>query len=102
VTPARAGASGLVALQRLIYTRLMSFRLLLDRDALSRVSLSCFIEGLTQSEYLGDDLRRSAVERQLEIIGAALNNLRRLDADMAASIPEVRRKVMRGGSACRA
>ena len=45
----------------------------------------------TQRECFGDDSRRSAVERQLEIIGEALNNLRRLDADMAASIPEVHR-----------
>ncbi|MAM53921.1 MAG: hypothetical protein CMH35_03580 [Microbacterium sp.] len=59
------------------------------RNAADRVS--SFIEGVTQGEYLGDDLRRSAVERQLEIIGEALNNLRRLDPDMAASIPEVHR-----------
>ncbi|UWF77872.1 MULTISPECIES: HepT-like ribonuclease domain-containing protein [Microbacterium] len=50
-----------------------------------------FIEGLDQVAYLADGLRRSAVERQLEIIGEALNRLRRLDPEMADQIPEINR-----------
>lgn len=59
------------------------------RNAADRIS--AFIGGLTQDEYLADELRRSAVERQLEIIGEALNNLRRVDADTATLIPEIQR-----------
>ncbi|HXH36964.1 MAG TPA: HepT-like ribonuclease domain-containing protein [Plantibacter sp.] len=47
--------------------------------------------GPDESSYLSDDLRRSAVERQLEIIGEALNNLRKSDGETAAGIPELPR-----------
>jgi len=40
---------------------------------------------------LSDELLRSAVERQFEIIGEALAALRRTDTKAAASIPEVDR-----------
>ncbi|HAS32268.1 MAG TPA: hypothetical protein DEA59_04880 [Microbacterium sp.] len=59
------------------------------RDAADRIG--SFIDGLTIETYVSDDLRRSAVERQLEIIGEALNNLRRVDAETAALIPDVHR-----------
>lgn len=59
------------------------------RNAADRVG--AFIEGVTRDEYLGDELRRSAVERQLEILGEVLNNLRRVDAETAALIPEIQR-----------
>lgn len=59
------------------------------RNAADRIAN--FIEGLSSSEYLHDDLRRSAVERQLEIIGEALNNLRKTDMDTAAQIPDLQR-----------
>lgn len=59
------------------------------RNAADRIGT--FIDGLTKDEYLVDELRRSAVERQLEIIGEALNNLRRVDAETAALIPEIQR-----------
>lgn len=56
-------------------------------------SIAVFIDGLDEHDYLADALRRSAVERQLEIIGEALNNLRRVDPDTATGIPDLHRIV---------
>lgn len=56
-------------------------------------SIAAFIDGLDEDQYLADALRRSAVERQLEIIGEALNNLRRVDPDTATEIPDLHRIV---------
>jgi uncharacterized protein with HEPN domain len=53
--------------------------------------IAAFIDGMDEHEYLRDALRRSAVERQLEIIGEALNNLRRVDTATASLIPEMHR-----------
>jgi uncharacterized protein with HEPN domain len=39
-------------------------------------------------DYLEDDLCQSAVERQLEVAGDALGQLRKLDPDLFARIPE--------------
>lgn len=50
-----------------------------------------FIVGLDEAGYASDSLRRSAVERQLEIVGEALNNLRKSDPDTAQRIPEISR-----------
>lgn len=52
-----------------------------------------FTAGLDAQSYADDDLRRSAVERQLEIIGEALNTLRKSDGETAARIPELARIV---------
>jgi uncharacterized protein with HEPN domain len=46
---------------------------------------------LTQDSYAGDDLRMSAVERQLEIVGEALNKLRKADPEAADRIPDLSR-----------
>lgn len=54
-------------------------------------SIAAFIDGLDERGYLLDDLRRSAAERQLEIIGEALNSLRRADPDTASRIPSIHR-----------
>jgi Protein of unknown function DUF86 len=49
-----------------------------------------FTRDRTFEAYEADVLLRSGVERQLEIAGEALNQLSRVDADLAARIPEVR------------
>lgn len=46
-------------------------------------------QGHRQAEYLGDWVLQAAVERQLEILGEALKNLRSADAETAARIPNV-------------
>ena len=56
-------------------------------------SIASFIAGLDQDVYLADALRRSAVERQLEIIGEALNSLHWVDPGTAPEIPDLPRIV---------
>ena len=45
------------------------------------------------ADYEADELLRSAVERQFEVIGEALNRVARIDARVAQQIPEVARIV---------
>lgn len=52
-----------------------------------------FVEGRTWSDYLDDPMLRSAVERQFEIIGEALNRLARTDAEIATRITDLPRIV---------
>lgn len=56
------------------------------QNAASRIG--SFIEGLKAESYAADDLHRSAVERQLLIVGEALNNLRKVDPATASRIPD--------------
>ena len=53
--------------------------------------IAAFTSGTTYTDYLANDLLRSAVERQFEIVGEALRKLAQLDPDMATKIPEYRR-----------
>ena len=47
-----------------------------------------YLSGRTMDAYLADDLCQSAVERQLEVAGDALGQIRKLAPDMFARIPE--------------
>lgn len=47
-----------------------------------------FLGARSLVEYLDDELCRSAVERQLEIAGDALGQLRRIDPDLFGRIPD--------------
>jgi uncharacterized protein with HEPN domain len=47
-----------------------------------------FLAGRTMEAYLADDLCQSAVERQLEVAGDALGQLRKLAPDIFVRIPE--------------
>lgn len=63
-------------------------------DALAAgVRITTFTDGLTGESYAADELRKSAVERQLEIIGEALNRLRKADPETAQRIPDISRIV---------
>ncbi len=45
-----------------------------------------FVEGKTFEEYNKDDFLCSAVERQFEILGEALNNIKKMDEEIFNSI----------------
>jgi len=52
-----------------------------------------FVAGTSVDQYIGDALLRSAVERQLAIVGEALNKLSKVDAATAGAITDMRRIV---------
>jgi len=47
----------------------------------------------TRDDFLKDELRRSAAERKLEILGEALSRLRRIDPVAFARIPDAARAI---------
>lgn len=49
-----------------------------------------FVADVTLAEYEADKMRRSATERQLEILGEACSRLSREDAEGLAAIPTAR------------
>ncbi|MGZ5620598.1 MAG: HepT-like ribonuclease domain-containing protein [Methylobacter sp.] len=66
-----------------------------------------FVAGKTFEDYTNDRMLRSAVERQFEIIGEALNQLCKIEPQWADRIPDVpqtlqdrSRVVPRSDSAC--
>ena len=52
-----------------------------------------FVKGRAWQDYESDPMLRSAVERQFQIIGEALNRLGRADPATAAHIPDLARIV---------
>ncbi len=61
------------------------------RQAIGRIQ--SFVGGKTWDDYQADVLLRSAVERQFEIVGEALNRLSKEDPAAAERIPDLRRIV---------
>lgn len=54
------------------------------------LAIEKFIKGMNATSYADNDLVRSAVERQFEIIGEALNRLSKIAPDLAREIPSLR------------
>lgn len=52
-----------------------------------------FISEHALTDYLDDPLLRSAVERQFQIVGEALNRLSRTDPNVAGEVPDLARIV---------
>lgn len=52
-----------------------------------------FADGRTKTEFTGDLLLRSAIERQFEVLGEAFTRLRRDDPDAARRVPELDRVI---------
>ncbi len=64
-------------------------------DILSATAaIELFASGKTRATYSADLMVRSAVERQLEIIGEALRRLETLDATLVAQISDYRRIIV--------
>ena len=55
----------------------------------SAFAIQGFIAGMDPDAYAASDLVQAGVERKFEIIGEALNQLAKLDAALAARIPEL-------------
>ena len=63
-------------------------------DALQAADrIARFVAGKTFDTYHADELLRSAVERQFEIIGESLAQLHKVDPETAATVPELPRIV---------
>jgi len=48
-----------------------------------------FTRGKAEADFNSDPMIRSAIERQLEILGEALNRLRRDDPDTSTRVPDL-------------
>ncbi len=53
------------------------------------LSIQTFTRGLNVTAYENNELVQAAVERKFEVIGKALNQLSKLDAAMAAQLPDL-------------
>ena len=54
------------------------------------LAIQQFIDGMDATSYADSALVRSAVERQFEIIGEALNRLSKISPDLAQKVPNLR------------
>lgn len=63
-----------------------------DARASARL-LVTFSSATSEHHLASDDLVRSAIERQFEVLGEALNRLRRDSPDLAARVPNIDRIV---------
>ncbi len=64
------------------------------RDARTACThIAAFTAGRTLDDYLTDVMLRSAVERQIEILGEALNQARRIDATLADRLPRLHQSI---------
>lgn len=60
-------------------------------DALGAIDLAIeFVAGFPFSEYATDKMRRSAVERQLEILAEACSRMARIEPELVASITNLK------------
>ncbi len=55
------------------------------------IQIQMFVYGVDYSSYRKNTMLRSAVERQLGIIGEALNRIRKADPELAVQIPDIHR-----------
>ena len=55
----------------------------------SALAIQGFIAGMNADAYAASNLVQAGVERKFEIIGEALNQLAKLDAPLAARVPEL-------------
>ena len=53
------------------------------------LAIQRFIKDLDAAAYAADELVQAAVERKFEVIGESLNQLARLDAALAARVPDL-------------
>lgn len=53
------------------------------------LAIQTFTTGMDAAAYAANEMAQSAVERKFEIIGEALNQLAKLDAALAARIPDL-------------
>ena len=55
----------------------------------SAMAIQSFVVGMDATGYAANEMAQSAVERKFEIIGEALSQLAKLDAALAARIPDL-------------
>ncbi|SDO45501.1 Uncharacterized conserved protein, contains HEPN domain [Rhodoferax sp. OV413] len=55
----------------------------------SALAIQSFTADMDATAYAGNAMAQAAVERKFEVIGEALNQLAKLDAAMAARIPDL-------------
>jgi uncharacterized protein with HEPN domain len=70
--------------------RIESKKYLFDIARAAKLAIG-FVAGKTLADYTADPMLRSAVERQLEIVGEALAQLARIDPATASQIDEYQR-----------